>query len=63
MEYFEASAKENINVKAVFEKLVEIICNKMAESLDSNQTQNQQPQGQRLETNTTQKQAGQSCNC
>ena len=63
LEYFEASAKENINVKAVFEKLVEIICNKMAESLDSNQTQNQQPQGQRLEANTTQKPAGQSCNC
>lgn len=34
LEFFETSAKENINVKAVFEKLVEIICNKMAESLD-----------------------------
>ncbi|KAI6229910.1 hypothetical protein M3Y99_01126900 [Aphelenchoides fujianensis] len=29
LEFFEASAKENINVKAVFEKLVDIIC-KMA---------------------------------
>ena len=34
LEFFETSAKENINVKAVFEKLVEIICDKMAESLD-----------------------------
>nr|pir hypothetical protein C18A3.6 - Caenorhabditis elegans [Caenorhabditis elegans] len=31
LEFFETSAKENINVKAVFEKLVEIICDKMAE--------------------------------
>ncbi|VDO37262.1 unnamed protein product, partial [Brugia timori] len=28
LEFFETSAKENINVKAVFEKLVEIICDK-----------------------------------
>uniref|UniRef100_A0A914VJP0 Uncharacterized protein n=1 Tax=Plectus sambesii TaxID=2011161 RepID=A0A914VJP0_9BILA len=34
LEFFETSAKENINVKAVFEKLVDIICDKMAESLD-----------------------------
>lgn len=63
LEFFEASAKENINVKAVFEKLVEIICNKMAESLDSTQTQNQQPQGHRLDANTTQKPQSQQCNC
>nr|XP_006005068.1 PREDICTED: ras-related protein Rab-3B [Latimeria chalumnae] len=35
-EYFEASAKENINVKQVFERLVDIICEKMSESTDSN---------------------------
>ena len=34
LDFFETSAKENINVKAVFDKLVDIICNKMAESLD-----------------------------
>lgn len=63
LEYFEASAKENINVKAVFEKLVEIICNKMAESLDQNQAQNQ-PQGHKLDANApAQKPAGQQCNC
>ncbi|CAG4937904.1 ras-related protein Rab-3 [Colias croceus] len=35
VQFFETSAKENINVKAVFEKLVDIICDKMSESLDS----------------------------
>ncbi|XP_029380109.1 ras-related protein Rab-3A-like isoform X2 [Echeneis naucrates] len=35
-EYFEASAKDNINVKQTFERLVDIICERMAESLDNN---------------------------
>ncbi|XP_056388226.1 ras-related protein Rab-3B isoform X2 [Hyla sarda] len=34
-EFFEASAKENIQVKQVFERLVDIICDKMSESLDN----------------------------
>lgn len=34
-EFFEASAKENIQVKQVFERLVDIICDKMSESLDT----------------------------
>ncbi|VDK56330.1 unnamed protein product [Anisakis simplex] len=62
LEFFETSAKENINVKAVFEKLVEIICNKMAESLDSDPTA-AQPKGQRLDASTTQKPPSQQCNC
>ncbi|XP_074059555.1 ras-related protein Rab-3D isoform X2 [Macrotis lagotis] len=33
-EFFEASAKDNINVKQVFERLVDIICEKMNESLE-----------------------------
>ncbi|XP_050781003.1 ras-related protein Rab-3D isoform X1 [Gopherus flavomarginatus] len=37
-EFFEASAKDNINVKQVFERLVDIICEKMNESLDTNTT-------------------------
>uniref|UniRef100_A0A8C8SRV1 Ras-related protein Rab-3 n=1 Tax=Pelusios castaneus TaxID=367368 RepID=A0A8C8SRV1_9SAUR len=37
-EFFEASAKDNINVKQVFERLVDIICEKMNESLDANPT-------------------------
>ncbi|CAI5440662.1 unnamed protein product [Caenorhabditis angaria] len=62
LEFFETSAKENINVKAVFEKLVEIICDKMAESLDKDNAQ-QPPKGQKLDANTTQKPAQQQCNC
>uniref|UniRef100_A0AAY5K8A5 small monomeric GTPase n=1 Tax=Esox lucius TaxID=8010 RepID=A0AAY5K8A5_ESOLU len=34
-EYFECSAKDNINVKQTFERLVDIICEKMSESLDN----------------------------
>lgn len=34
-EFFEASAKENINVKQVFERLVDVICEKMNESLEN----------------------------
>ncbi|KAL3120718.1 hypothetical protein niasHT_008010 [Heterodera trifolii] len=65
LEFFEASAKENTNVKSVFEKLVEIICNKMAESLDQSQQQAQQAQGHRLDAQTggTQKPTSQQCNC
>ncbi|CAJ0937824.1 unnamed protein product, partial [Ranitomeya imitator] len=37
-EFFEASAKENIQVKQVFERLVDIICEKMSESLDNEQS-------------------------
>ncbi|KAM6918869.1 RAB3A, member RAS oncogene family, a [Xenentodon cancila] len=35
-EFFEASAKDNINVKQTFERLVDVICERMAESLDNN---------------------------
>ncbi|XP_046841552.1 ras-related protein Rab-3-like [Xenia sp. Carnegie-2017] len=38
LEFFETSAKDNINVKEVFERLVDIICEKMAETLDSDPT-------------------------
>lgn len=34
LEFFEIFVKENINVKVVFERLVDIICDKMLESLD-----------------------------
>jgi len=33
LEFFETSAKENINVKQVFERLVDLICIKMSDSL------------------------------
>lgn len=34
-DFFEASAKDNIHVRQVFERLVDIICEKMSESIDS----------------------------
>ncbi|CAH8861563.1 unnamed protein product [Trichobilharzia szidati] len=36
LEFFEASAKENINVRNVFERLVDIICDKMSDNMDNN---------------------------
>lgn len=66
MEFFEASAKENINVKAVFERLVDIICEKMAESLDSDPTMTQAKggaAGTRLTDNPGANKPAQSCNC
>ncbi|KAH0507342.1 Ras-related protein Rab-3C [Microtus ochrogaster] len=34
-EFFETSAKDNVNVKQTFERLVDIICDKMSESLET----------------------------
>ncbi|XP_043942008.1 ras-related protein Rab-3B [Protopterus annectens] len=34
-DFFEASAKANINVKQIFERLVDIICDKMSDSMDA----------------------------
>ncbi|XP_001362429.1 ras-related protein Rab-3B [Monodelphis domestica] len=34
-DFFEASAKENICVRQVFERLVDVICDKMSETLDT----------------------------
>lgn len=36
-EFFETSAKDNVNVKQTFERLVDIICDKMSESLETEQ--------------------------
>lgn len=48
LEFFETSAKENVNVKSVFERLVDIICDKMSESLDSDPSLAGAPKGTRL---------------
>ena len=48
LEFFETSAKENINVNMVFERLVDLICDKMAKSLDANTTVLNNPQTKRL---------------
>ncbi|XP_074644075.1 ras-related protein Rab-3 isoform X1 [Tubulanus polymorphus] len=62
LEFFETSAKENINVKAVFERLVDIICDKMSESLDSDPTiVSNQSKGTRLTENPNQQNSG--CQC
>ncbi|GFS09387.1 Ras-related protein Rab-26 [Elysia marginata] len=62
LEFFETSAKENINVKAVFERLVDIICDKMSESLDADPTLvNNQSKSTRLSENTSTNNS--SCSC
>ena len=62
LEFFETSAKENINVKAVFERLVDIICDKMSESLDSDPSVVNASKGTRL-TDAGQASQNQSCQC
>lgn len=51
LEFFETSAKENINVKNVFERLVDIICDKMSDGLDADQTMTNMNKGTRLTDN------------
>jgi len=60
LEFFETSAKENINVRAVFERLVDMICDKMSESLDADPGLNSS-KGTRL-TDTAQP-SNVNCNC
>ena len=51
LEFFETSAKENINVKNVFERLVDIICDKMSDGLDADQSMTNVNRGTRLTDN------------
>lgn len=51
LEFFETSAKENINVKNVFERLVDIICDKMSDGLESDQSMTNVNRGTRLTDN------------
>ena len=60
LEFFETSAKENVNVKSVFERLVDIICDKMSESLDSDPSMANAPRGTRL---TDQQSGSNPCQC
>jgi len=48
LEFYEASAKDNINVTPIFERLVDLICDKMSKSLDANTTVLNNPQTKRL---------------
>lgn len=61
LEFFETSAKDNVNVKAVFERLVDIICDKMSESLDSDPSLVSASKGARLNEHTLPSNAG--CQC
>ncbi|XP_034240089.1 ras-related protein Rab-3 isoform X1 [Thrips palmi] len=64
IEFFETSAKENIKVKAVFERLVDIICDKMSESLDSDPNlMNAGSKGTRLTEQGPQGPQNPNCNC
>ncbi|XP_076235625.1 RAS oncogene family member Rab3 isoform X2 [Calliopsis andreniformis] len=64
--FFETSAKENINIKTVFEVLVDCICEKMRESLDNDPSLIAggmgQDKGQRLTDQPTNP-ANTNCNC
>lgn len=51
LEFFETSAKENINVKNVFERLVDIICDKMSDGLEADQAMGNVNRGARLTDN------------
>jgi len=51
LEFFETSVKENINVKSVFERLVDIICDKMSDNLDEDQSMANVNKGTRLTDN------------
>ncbi|KZC08780.1 Ras-related protein Rab-3 [Dufourea novaeangliae] len=66
VQFFETSAKENINIKTVFEQLVDFICDKMSESLDNDPTLIAggmgQAKGQRLTDQPTNP-ATTNCNC
>ncbi|XP_039628527.1 ras-related protein Rab-3D-like [Polypterus senegalus] len=59
--FFEASAKDNINVKQVFERLVDIICEKMNESVDSDQSIVSNNKGSPLSEHPPPSQSGCSC--
>uniref|UniRef100_H3B2A7 small monomeric GTPase n=1 Tax=Latimeria chalumnae TaxID=7897 RepID=H3B2A7_LATCH len=61
-EFFEASAKDNINVKQVFERLVDIICEKMNESLDNNPSMVTNNKAPKLSENPPPQQSG-GCSC
>ncbi|XP_066500173.1 ras-related protein Rab-3C isoform X3 [Hoplias malabaricus] len=61
-EFFETSAKENINVKQTFERLVDIICDKMADSLETDPAVSTGTATTRLTDNPAPPQQSE-CNC
>ena len=61
VKYFETSAKDDIDVKATFENLVDCISLKMAESIERNP--NFKPTGSRQRPTSTQSTEGGGCSC
>jgi len=53
LEFYETSAKDNINVEIVFHRLVDLICDRMSRSLDMNTTIMNNPQTKRLTDQAT----------
>ncbi|XP_013860370.1 RAB3D, member RAS oncogene family, a [Austrofundulus limnaeus] len=60
-QFFEASAKDNINVKQVFDKLVDVICEKMNESVDEAAPPSVSPKGDALKDAPVTSQGGCAC--
>ncbi|KAK0155824.1 Ras-related protein Rab-3D [Merluccius polli] len=60
-QFFEASAKDNINVKQVFERLVDIICEKMNESLEGDSGLVGNHRGQPLQAGPAESKGGCAC--
>ncbi|KAL0993011.1 hypothetical protein UPYG_G00102130 [Umbra pygmaea] len=60
-QFFEASAKDNINVKQVFERLVDVICEKMNESMEGDTSLMSNHRGTSLENSPVENHAGCAC--
>ncbi|XP_017285912.1 ras-related protein Rab-3D-like [Kryptolebias marmoratus] len=60
-QFFEASAKDNINVKQVFDKLVDVICEKMNESVNGAATPPVSQKGDALKETPVASQGGCAC--
>lgn len=63
LEFFETSALANINVEDVFVRLVDIICDKMADSPDADQSQLNMNRGTRLTDNPSSSNNPNNCQC
>ncbi|XP_057673441.1 RAB3D, member RAS oncogene family, b isoform X1 [Corythoichthys intestinalis] len=60
-QFFEASAKDNINVKQVFERLVDVICDKMNESVEGDATLVPNHRNQSLKDSSSESQRNCAC--
>ncbi|XP_023134241.1 RAB3D, member RAS oncogene family, a [Amphiprion ocellaris] len=60
-QFFEASAKDNINVKQVFDKLVDVICEKMNETVNGDASPATNQKGDSLKESPNKRQGGCAC--